>query len=229
VTEDVKGTAGKRGSGASGRRGRALRSDLVAQTEDRILAAATELFERDGYAATTLTAIAERAGVGDRTVYVRFGTKVALFNRVVVMAIAGGPGAPGSTAGDQQPGLTEPTVEERIAAYAHYSRMILERTGRLFAVAHLAAGLEPEIEVYWARGRRGNRREIERLWATMGSDGLLPAGLDLDWLVSTAVILGAADTYLTMTRMYDWGLDDYERWLAASYTRLVPAAGSSLS
>jgi AcrR family transcriptional regulator len=218
VTDDVKRKPS--------RKDRALRTDLVAQTEERIIAAATELFERDGFSATTLSAIAERAGVGDRTVYVRFGTKVALFHRVVQAAITGGPGGPEwAKTFARSPAMTAPTVAARVADYAHYSRLIMERTSRLFAVAQRAAGLEPEIEVYWQRGRMANRRTVERFWAAMRRDGLLPDGLDEDWLLTTAVLLGAADTYLTMTRFYDGDLDRYEAWLAASYLRLIPAAG----
>ena len=39
--------------------------------------------------ATTLEAVARRAQVGARTVYLRFGTKAALFKRVVDVAIVG--------------------------------------------------------------------------------------------------------------------------------------------
>ena len=56
-----------------------LRQAQIRQTEERIIAAATELFVADGYVATTLEAVARRAQVGGRTVYVRFGTKAALF------------------------------------------------------------------------------------------------------------------------------------------------------
>ena len=55
-----------------------LRAARVADTEERILVAARTLFLRDGYAATTLAAVADAARVGHRTVYVRFGTKAAL-------------------------------------------------------------------------------------------------------------------------------------------------------
>ena len=55
-----------------------LRQAQIRQTEDRIIAAATELFLAEGYVATTLEAIARRAQVGARTVYVRFGTKAAV-------------------------------------------------------------------------------------------------------------------------------------------------------
>src|SRR6202035_2361481 len=66
-----------------------LREAQVAQTEERIIAAATELFLENGYVPTTLEAVAKRAQVGARTVYVRFGTKAALFKRVVDVAIVG--------------------------------------------------------------------------------------------------------------------------------------------
>src|SRR6201993_3483405 len=52
-----------------------LRQAQTALTEQRILAAATELFLADGYVATTLEAVARGARVAARTVYVRFGTR----------------------------------------------------------------------------------------------------------------------------------------------------------
>ena len=58
-----------------------LREARVAATEEQILAAARELFVRNGYHATTLTEVADAAGVGHRTVYLRFGTKAALLKR----------------------------------------------------------------------------------------------------------------------------------------------------
>src|SRR5215469_12125148 len=66
-----------------------LRAARVAETEERILAAAHDLFVRDGYAATTLTAVADAARVAHRTVYVRFGTKAELLKRVIDVAIVG--------------------------------------------------------------------------------------------------------------------------------------------
>jgi hypothetical protein len=57
-----------------------LRQAQVAHTEQRILAAATELFLEGGYLATTLEAVARRAQLATRTVYLRFGTKAALFS-----------------------------------------------------------------------------------------------------------------------------------------------------
>src|SRR5438067_7911215 len=66
-----------------------LRAARVLENEERILRAAHDLFLRDGYQATTLTAVADAAGVAHRTVYVRFGTKAALLKRVIDVALVG--------------------------------------------------------------------------------------------------------------------------------------------
>jgi TetR/AcrR family transcriptional regulator, mexJK operon transcriptional repressor len=50
---------------------------------DRVLEVATELFLTEGYGATSIEAVAERAGVSKRTFYHRFDNKAALFAAVV--------------------------------------------------------------------------------------------------------------------------------------------------
>ena len=54
------------------------RREQAAATRRQILAAAQELFERDGYAATSMAAIASTAGVSLKTVYLAFETKSGL-------------------------------------------------------------------------------------------------------------------------------------------------------
>jgi TetR/AcrR family transcriptional regulator, mexJK operon transcriptional repressor len=53
------------------------------QLRDRILEVATELFLTEGYASTSIEAVAERAGISKRTFYHRFDDKAALFAAVV--------------------------------------------------------------------------------------------------------------------------------------------------
>src|SRR3954469_9652397 len=66
-----------------------LSAQRVARTEAELMDAAQELFLDQGYVATTLAQVAQRAGLAARTVYVRFGTKAALFGRVVDRALVG--------------------------------------------------------------------------------------------------------------------------------------------
>jgi AcrR family transcriptional regulator len=208
-------------------KGATLRQAQTALTEQRIVTAATELFLADGYVATTLEAVARRARVAARTVYVRFGTKAALFKRVVDVAIVG----------DTEPvdvlgrdwmieAMNAPTLAGRIAAGAAVSRQIMQRTGALFAVAQQAAAVEPLIAGYWQQGREQTRHSQEVFCTKLADDGLLPPGTDLTWLIDTITVLVAAETYLLVTRMLGWDLDGYQDWLELSLTRLIdPAAG----
>src|SRR6516162_1149942 len=178
-----------------------LREAQIAHTEQRIVTAATELFLADGYVATTLEAVAKRAQVGARTVYLRFGTKAALFKRVVDVAIVGDTEPVDVLGRDwMQAALTAPTAAERIAASAAVGRQIMERTGALFAVAQQAAAVEPLIAGFWQQGREQSRHANAMFWTRMADDGLLGPGADVTWLTDTTSILAAAETYLLITR-----------------------------
>ncbi len=83
------------------------------------------------------------------------------------------------------------------------------------------AAVEPEI------AREDTRNQIRRFWATAAADGLLPADADLDWLAGTAAVLGAADTYLHLTRTGSWTPDEYEQWLLITWRRLLAAAATA--
>jgi AcrR family transcriptional regulator len=199
-----------------------LRQAQTALTEQRILVAAAELFLADGYLATTLDAVARRAQVGARTVYVRFGTKAALFKRVVDVAIVGDTEPVDVLGRDwMQLALTAPTAAGRITASAAAGRQIMERTGPLFAVAQQAAAVEPVIGGFWQQGREQSRYTQQVFWTRMAEDGLLDPAIDLAWLIDTASILCAAETYLLITKMIGWDLDAYQSWVEATLTRLA--------
>ena len=200
-----------------------LRQAQVAQTEQRILTAATELFLAHGYLATTLESVARRAQVGARTVYVRFGTKAALFKQVIDVAIVGDTEPVDVLGRDwMQAALTAPTAAGRIAASAAAGRQIMERTGALFAVAQQAAAVEPLIAGFWQQGREQQARHVHAIfWNRMAEDGLLDPAIDLTWLIDTSNILAAAETYLLITRITRWDLDAYERWLVRTMSQLT--------
>jgi AcrR family transcriptional regulator len=206
-----------------------LREAQIAQTEERIIAAAAELFLENGYVPTTLEAVAKRAQLGARTVYVRFGTKAALFKRVVDVAIVGDTQPTGVLDRDwAQAGMTATTLAERIAASAAIGRQIMQRTGALFAVAQQAAAVEPLIAGFWQQGRDQSRHAQAVFWTRMADDGLLDPQVDLAWLIDTASLLAAAETYLLITRMTNWDLDTYQNWLSATLTRLSrPITGNA--
>src|SRR5215470_5678934 len=154
-----------------------LRARRVARTEAQLIEAARALFLEQGYVATTLAQIARRAGLADRTVYLRFGTKASLFRRVVDQAVVG----------DAEPidvahrprtrdAMTADTLAERLDALAEVSVGIADRAGALFEVAAQAEGLEPEVAQAAQAGRRATMDLCRSFWAQARADGLLAQG-----------------------------------------------------
>ncbi|NIK55229.1 TetR/AcrR family transcriptional regulator [Kribbella shirazensis] len=65
------------------------RRERARQRRRDVVVAAQELFETDGFQATTISAIARRAGVSAESIYKGFGTKAALAKAVFDFVIAG--------------------------------------------------------------------------------------------------------------------------------------------
>ena len=203
------------------------RARRVADTEQRLITAATRLFVRDGYAATTLAAVAEAAGVAPRTVYVRFGTKAALLKRSIDVALVGDTAPVDVASRDwSRRSVTAPAMTERIAVAARGIAGMMARVAPLLAVAAEAAPNEPDIAAAAQAGREATRDAQRRFWAAAASDGLLPPGTDLDWLADTTTLLVAAETYLLATRVLHWNPGEHEQWLAATMRRLAAAAAA---
>jgi len=204
---------------------KSLRAARVAETEERILAAARELFVHDGYAATTLAAVADAARVAPRTVYVRFGTKAELLRRVVDVAIVGDTQDIDLQSRDwYQAALTAPTIEERIGLFADGSAALMARAGDVFAVAQQAEPVEPVIADAARAGRAATRDSLRQFFTQLRDDGLLPAGADIDWLCDTAGVIAHANTYLLVRETLGWTSGQYRTWLATTWQRLIAAA-----
>src|SRR5215208_6969828 len=76
--------------GTSRRPYRSAKRDAAAlKTRHRIRDAAETLFLRDGYARTSMTAIAAQAGVSEKTMYLTYATKATLLRRVIEVAVRG--------------------------------------------------------------------------------------------------------------------------------------------
>jgi AcrR family transcriptional regulator len=65
------------------------RRERARQRRRDVVGAAQQLFEADGFQATTISAVAKRAGVSAESIYKGFGTKAALAKAVFDFVIAG--------------------------------------------------------------------------------------------------------------------------------------------
>jgi AcrR family transcriptional regulator len=200
---------------------RDLRAARRADTEVRIIEAATELFAERGYVATTLADVARHAGVGARTVYVRFESKAALLQRCLDVAIAGDYHRVAVPDRDWfRQVMNAPTAEERIARMAAISAQLMARTGPLLQVAQQAEAIELEIAERSQAARTQAHQAIGSFFRKLAADGLI-SNENVGWVADTGALLGQAETYLLLTKTAGHTIEAYESWLAETWTRLV--------
>src|SRR4051795_13330370 len=113
-------------------------------TRREILEAAERLFVRDGYAATTMAAIAREAGVALKTVYVAFETKSGVLRALWNLRLRGDQAdVPIQDRAWYREVLAHPDPERALRLGAHEARLGKERAGGAFRVARRPARAAP--------------------------------------------------------------------------------------
>jgi AcrR family transcriptional regulator len=206
----------------TGPAGRGLSAQRVARTEAELMDAARDLFLQQGYVATTLAQVAQRAGLAARTVYVRFGTKAALFRRVVDRALVGD-AEPVDVA--HRPGamqaMTADTLQARIDAFADVCIGVAERAGPLFEVAAQAEAVEPEVAQAATAGRRATAELCTAFWRHAAADGLISDELDREALAVVTDLLVCADTVVHLRRTRGWSAPAHRRLVVDTLTTVA--------
>lgn len=155
-----------------------VRAQVAAENEERILAAAEELFSRETFDRLSLAALAEHAGVSIPTLQRKFGNKEGLFAAV------------GERIRTRVMSEREPSGDDVDAALdallSHY-----ERDGRL--VWHM---LKQEADVPMLQGAMQSARAIHRLWVEQVFFACLPAGEDAARTAHVDALFAATDLYL---------------------------------
>lgn len=185
-----------------------LRQERAAVTRRRILEAARRRFFQNGYAATTLKAVAIEAGVAVQTVYAVFGSKAAILAELRALAVD----LPEADSAVRE-AMREPTVEGRLAGFAHSIRRRWELAGDIVKVNEDAARTDPAIRagVDMARGRR--QSGIASFVGAIEED--LAPGIDVERATAVVDALTLYDLYAQLVEFHGWSADAYEAWLRA--------------
>lgn len=195
------------------------RKAAAARTRTAIVSAARDLFEVRGWSGTTVAAIAEAAGVSQKTVEAVFGTKAALLQAAVDYAIRGDVEPDPMPQRDAVRHMESvPGASEFLRLHAAHLRTINERSARLAWTVEHAAGGNPSVATLWER--MNENRAYGVAWAA--STLLRKTGRkrrlqrrDVEALFWVALDWG---TYRTLTQQAGLSDRDYERWLLDYYT-----------
>jgi AcrR family transcriptional regulator len=187
-----------------------------------VLVASRDLFVDQGYARTTIEAIAARAGVTAQTVYNQFGTKCDVLAAVLDQAIVGdtAPVAllerPWFVVGDDEPAAVA------IARLAATATAILARVAPLYDVVR-SASARPEVARLLVENRRRRRADQRQLVAALAATGQLRPDLDVGRAADVVYALVNEDVYLLLTVDCRWPRKRYQAWLAQTMLeQLIP-------
>jgi AcrR family transcriptional regulator len=191
------------------------RREQAAATRQAILDAAQTLFERDGYAATTMAAIAAEAGVALKTVYVALDTKSGVLRALWNLLLRGDDADVSVAGSDWYRGvLEEPDPARRLRLNARHSRVVKARAGGVLRVVRTAAAVDADIAALWERIEsefHANQREIVR---RLAADGALRPGLSVARATDVLWTLNHPDVWHLLVDERGWSAGAYERWFA---------------
>ena len=200
----------------------ARRQAASASTRQRIVDAGRELILLRGYRATTIAAIAELAEVNVDTIYQLVGRKPVLLRELIEQAISGQDHA--VIAEERTHIVTiraEPDPAIKLAMYARAIRETHMRLAPLFVALRDAATTEPEAMDVWREVSSRRAANMRKFVIEIHQAGGLRPALTIDDAADTMWATNSPELFIMLTGERGWSADHYERWLAATWQRLL--------
>jgi len=200
------------------------REAAALKTRHAIRDAAEALFLRDGYARTTMKAIAAQAGVSEKTMYLTYATKANLLREVIQVAVRGDE-APATLA--ERPewrAVVHGPAEQVFARLAALNATLMARTAPIIAVAEAAAATDPELAEHRDHAHATTRADLHALAVELKQRSVLAPHIDEQHAADTMYAL-AADTsvYLRLTRDCGWTPTRYADLIAHTLSAALSA------
>ncbi|TFV63829.1 TetR/AcrR family transcriptional regulator [Geodermatophilus sp. DF01-2] len=183
----------------------------------RLLAAAREVFERDGFLEARVTDISAAAGVAHGSFYTYFGSKTAVFRALLAETMDELYASMGTRGEDGPPdGRPEETAVHRIErANRRFVAMYLQNTA-LMALFEQVTTFDPEVRALRQAARERMVGRVRHSIEQLQRDGLVAADLDAEYSAHAlvAMVNGLVHYWLVL----DGGFE--EERLVATMTRL---------
>ncbi|WP_433889671.1 TetR/AcrR family transcriptional regulator [Streptomyces sp. CA-111067] len=192
------------------------RREAAHRNRAAVLDACRELLFRDGFHATTIRAVAERAGVSAETVYKSFGGKPGMVKALWDITLAGDdePVAMGDRP-QMREILRTADPAAKLVLYAAFVRGIHERVAALFALLTQAG---PDVGEVLATAERERLAGVTAFVTHLDGAGVLRPGADRARLADAVWALAGPQLFTQLTAGRGWSADVYEEWLAGTLT-----------
>lgn len=191
-------------------------------TRRKILDCARTLFLENGYAATTMPAIARAAEVALDTVYASVGTKAELFRLLVEAALAGRDEAITADERDYVRAIrAEPDAARKLRIYATALSEIQPRLAPLFQVLQAAASLDSDLKALWQEISRRRAANMRLLSENLAATGRVRAELSASTVADILWSMNSPEFYLLLVDQRGWSAEAFGLWLADAWIRLL--------
>ncbi|MCM1946029.1 TetR/AcrR family transcriptional regulator [Streptomyces sp. G2] len=193
------------------------RAERSRRTREKIVVAARDLFVTQGYGATSLQQVADRAGVAVQTVYFVFRNKRALFKDVVDVSIAGDAEPVATMDRDWfRAACAEPTAAGQLRAHVRGVRDILGRVAPIMPLIAAAAATDPEIAAQWSAGPDPRYTVQHAAAKALTSKPDARPDVDTDRAADLLYGLLSPELYLVFVRDRGWSPEVWEEWARAA-------------
>ena len=193
------------------------RAERSRHTREKIIMAARDLFVAQGYGATSLQEVADRAGVAVQTVYFVFHNKRALFKDVVDTSIAG----------DVEPvaimdrewfraACAAPTAADQLRTYIHGTGQILHRVAPIMPLIAAAAATDPEIAAQWPSGPDPRYTVTRAAAEALVTKPDVRPDISIETATDLLFCLLSPELYLLFVQDRGWTPGRWEDWVTAT-------------
>jgi len=190
------------------------------RTRARVLDVARERFLANGYAATTVAAIATAAGVSVETIYKSYGGKAGLVRSLRDAALRGGGPVPAEQRSDKQAAAAS-DPREIIAGWGRLTSEVMPRVAPILLLVRAAAGADDEMAVVRRETEDGRLERMTHNARYLVDGGHVREGLNLERVRDVLFAYSAPELYELMVLRQGWPTDDYSRFVADGITAAV--------
>jgi AcrR family transcriptional regulator len=206
-----------------------VRQAQVRETRRRIVTAARELFVEQGYAATSIAAVATRAGVSADTIFKRFGSKIALLKEVLDVVVGGDDeNVQLLKRADPEAMRTEPDQHQQVAMFAVGITAQLDRLGPIDTILRSAAAVDAEAAALRDDIQLRQRRQaMHTVVGWIAAHGGLREGMTHDDAAAAVWTLTSPEVHAMLRNDWGWSSTRYTQWLIDTLTAtlLTPPVG----
>lgn len=198
-----------------------LRAEQAAQTRQRVVAAAAELFAEHGFGRTTLARLAEKAGVSVETVQAQGSKRSLLTAAVHALTFDDTEARRFLVAPEARDIMAATTPADFCAAGAQLVATFNARTFRLWRAFASAAADDPAVDAELTELSGFIRAQCREIVGALAVRDWLRNDVDVDELGDSLWLLVGTEVYDKATARLGWSHERYEAWLARSLGDLL--------